>query len=114
MTAYGSELNQVWTNLIDNAADAMEGQGQITLRTRHDNGWVIVDVEDNGPGISPENLSRVFDAFFTTKPPGKGTSMGLDITYNIVVYKHRGDIILTSEPGKTKFEVWLPVNFEAK
>ena len=112
--AYGSELNQVWTNLIDNAADAMEGQGQITLRTRHDNGWVVVDVEDNGPGISPENLSRVFDAFFTTKPPGKGTGMGLDITYNIVVYKHRGDIVLTSEPGKTKFEVWLPVNFEAK
>jgi signal transduction histidine kinase len=112
--AYGSELNQVWTNLIDNAADALEGHGEITLRTRHDNDWVVVDVEDNGPGIPSENQSRVFDAFFTTKPPGKGTGMGLDITYNIVVYKHRGDIVLTSEPGKTRFEVWLPVNFEAK
>ena len=78
--AYDSELGQVWTNLIDNAVDAMEGQGEITLRTRHDNGWVIVNVEDNGPGISPENLFRAFDAFFTTKPPGKGTGMGLDIT----------------------------------
>ena len=108
--AYGSELNQVWTNLIDNAADALDGRGTITLRTRTEGEWAVVDVEDDGPGIPPEIQSRVFDAFFTTKPPGKGTGMGLDITYNIVVYKHRGDIRLTSEPGMTRFTVWLPLN----
>ncbi|MCH7608992.1 MAG: cyclic nucleotide-binding domain-containing protein [Chloroflexi bacterium] len=108
--AYGSELNQVWTNLIDNAADALDGRGTITLRTRTEGEWAVVDVEDDGPGIPPEIQSRVFDAFFTTKPPGKGTGMGLDITYNIVVYKHRGDIKLTSEPGMTRFTVWLPLN----
>ena len=107
--AYGSELNQVWTNLIDNAADALDGRGTITLRTRSEGDWAIVDVEDDGPGIPSEIQSRVFDAFFTTKPPGKGTGMGLDITYNIVVYKHRGDIRLESEPGMTRFSVWLPL-----
>ena len=94
--AYGSELNQVWTNIIDNAADALEGKGEIILRTRQDEKWVIVEIEDNGPGIPPEVQSRVFDAFFTTKPPGQGTGMGLDISYNIVVQKHRGDIKLFS------------------
>ena len=108
--AYGSELNQVWTNLIDNAADALDGQGTIVLRTRAEDNWVVVEVEDDGTSIAPEVLSRVFDAFFTTKPPGKGTGMGLDITYNIVVYKHRGDIQVTSEPGKTVFTVRLPVS----
>ena len=108
--AHGSELNQVWTNLIDNAADALDGRGTITLRTRTEGEWAVVDVEDDGPGIPPEIQSRVFDAFFTTKPPGKGTGMGLDITYNIVVYKHRGDIRLESEPGMTRFSVWLPLN----
>ena len=108
--AYGSELNQVWTNLIDNAADALEGRGTIVLRTRAEDKWVIVEVEDDGAGIAPEVLPRVFDAFFTTKPPGKGTGMGLDITYNIVVYKHKGDIQVASEPGKTVFTVRLPVN----
>ena len=107
--AYGSELNQVWTNLIDNAADALDGKGDITLRTQKDGGWVVVEVEDNGPGIPPDIQSRVFDAFFTTKPPGKGTGMGLDISYNIVVYKHHGDIQVRSEPGKTVFTVRLPV-----
>ena len=67
-------------------------------------------MEDDGPGIPPEIQSRVFDAFFTTKPPGKGTGMGLDITYNIVVYRHRGDIQLASEPGLTRFSVWLPLH----
>ncbi len=108
--AFGSELNQVWTNLIDNAADALDGSGTITLRTRTEEEWAVVDVEDDGPGIPREIQSRVFDAFFTTKPPGKGTGMGLDITYNIVVYKHRGDIQLASEPGMTRFTVWLPLN----
>jgi signal transduction histidine kinase len=110
--AYGSELNQVWTNLIDNAIDAMGEQGVITLRTRAQDKWVVVAVEDNGEGIPEEIQSRVFDPFFTTKPPGVGTGLGLDISYNIVVQKHKGNINLSSQPGKTVFEVWLPVNFE--
>lgn len=111
--AYGSELNQVWTNLIDNAIDALDGKGDISLRTRYqDENWVTVEIEDNGPGIPPEIQPRVFDAFFTTKPPGKGTGQGLDISYRIVVNKHRGDIKLFSRPGRTCFQVDLPVNFE--
>jgi signal transduction histidine kinase len=107
--AYGSELNQVWTNLLDNAADALDGKGQIAIRARQDGDMVVVDIEDDGPGI-PENLQgRVFDAFFTTKPPGKGTGLGLNISYDIVVNKHRGDIHLESRPGKTRFEVRVPV-----
>jgi signal transduction histidine kinase len=113
---YGSELNQVWTNLIDNAADALAekpaGEGLITLRTRQDDNWIVVDIEDNGTGIPPEVQSRIFDPFFTTKPPGEGTGLGLDISYNIVVMKHRGEIKVDSEPGRTTFHVWLPVNFE--
>jgi signal transduction histidine kinase/predicted CoA-binding protein len=111
--AYGSELNQVWTNLIDNAADAMEGQGELLVRTREENGWVVVEIVDNGPGIPPEIQGKVFDPFFTTKPQGKGTGMGLDISWNIIVNRHRGDIKVYSEPGATCFQVWLPVNFEA-
>ncbi len=113
---YGSELNQVWTNLLDNAADALENTPapQITLKTSHRDGWVVVEVQDNGPGIPPEIQERVFDAFFTTKPPGKGTGMGLDISYNIVVHKHRGDINAVSRPGFTCFQVTLPVNFAAE
>jgi len=110
---YGSELNQVWTNLIDNAADAVDGKGEIVLRTRREGDFVIVDVQDNGPGIPAEIKDRIFDPFFTTKPVGQGTGLGLDISYNIVVNKHRGDIKVNSEPGKTVFEVWLPLNFEA-
>ncbi|MFN2188818.1 MAG: sensor histidine kinase [Candidatus Promineifilaceae bacterium] len=113
---YGSELNQVWTNLIDNAADALAekpaGEGVITLRTSHDDNWIVVEVEDNGPGIPPEVKGRIFDPFFTTKPPGEGTGLGLDISYNIVVSKHRGEIKVDSEPGRTTFKVWLPINFE--
>ena len=111
--AYGSELNQVWTNLIDNAADAVGDTGRITLRTYLDGDKVTVEIEDNGPGIPEEIQSRIFDSFFTTKPPGKGTGLGLDISYNIVVHKHRGDIKLFSEPGKTRFLVELPLNFDA-
>jgi len=106
---YGSELNQVWTNLLDNAIDALNGKGEIRIQTRRDGDWAVVTIEDNGPGIPKEIQSRVFDAFFTTKPPGKGTGLGLNISYNIVVYKHRGDINLFSEPGKTRFEVWLSI-----
>ncbi len=106
---YGSELNQVWTNLIDNAADAMDGGGTLTLRTRRENGWVVVEIEDDGPGIPQEIQEKVFDPFFTTKPPGQGTGLGLDISYNIVVHKHRGEIQLFSKPGQTVFQVKLPL-----
>jgi signal transduction histidine kinase len=113
---YGSELNQVWTNLIDNAADALgdrpPGEGIITLRTSHDDDWIVVEIEDNGPGIPPDVKSRIFDPFFTTKAPGEGTGLGLDISYNIVVTKHRGELKVDSEPGRTTFKVWLPINFE--
>lgn len=110
--AYGSELNQVWTNIIDNAIDALEDkEGRaITLRTRREGDWIIVEIEDNGTGIAPEVLPRIFETFFTTKEPGKGTGLGLDISYKIVVLQHRGDIRVTSEPGKTIFAVWLPVS----
>jgi len=110
--AYGTELNQVWTNIIDNACDALEGEGAITIRTRQESQWIVVEIEDNGPGIPGEIQSKVFDPFFTTKEPGKGTGLGLDISYNIIVQKHRGDIRLSSRPGRTCFEIWLPINFE--
>lgn len=113
ITAYGSELNQVWTNIIDNAADAMSGQGEIILRTqRRGEEWVAVEIQDNGPGIPKEQVERVFDPFFTTKPPGKGTGLGLNISYNIIVQKHRGDINVFSRPGRTVFQVLLPVSFD--
>jgi len=112
--ANGSELNQVWTNIIDNAADALEGQGEITIRTRQDGQQVVIEIEDDGPGIPAEVQSRIFEPFFTTKPPGLGTGLGLDISYNIVVHKHRGDIKVLSQPGRTCFQVWLPVDAEAR
>jgi signal transduction histidine kinase len=108
--AFGSELNQVWTNLVDNAIDAMNGQGEITLRTRADDPWVIVDIEDNGPGIPPEILPNLFDPFFTTKAPGSGTGLGLNISHNIVVGKHQGQIDVSSQPGQTRFEVRIPID----
>lgn len=109
--AYGSELNQVWTNLLDNAVDAMNGQGRLTLRTTWQDPWVIVDIGDSGPGIPPEVLPRLFTPFFTTKPLGQGTGLGLSISYNIV-HKHGGEIKVRSQPGETHFEVWLPQDFE--
>lgn len=108
--ARGSELNQVWTNLIDNAIGAMNGQGEITLRTRSDGKWVTVEIEDNGSGIPEENLPHLFEPFFTTKPPGEGTGLGLNISHNIIVQKHQGRIGVTSQPGKTVFEVRLPLD----
>jgi signal transduction histidine kinase/predicted CoA-binding protein len=111
--AWGSELNQVWTNIIDNAADALTEKGgahkEIVIRTRREGGFVVVEIHDNGPGIPPETIGKVFDPFFTTKPPGKGTGMGLDISYKIVVDKHRGDIRVFSRPSDTTFEVRLPI-----
>jgi signal transduction histidine kinase len=107
--AYGGELNQVWTNLLDNAADAMDGKGEIRLRTMARGRRVVVQVEDNGPGIPEEMQPRVFDAFFTTKAPGKGTGLGLNTSYNVVVEKHGGTIRVDSEPGRTVFTVELPI-----
>jgi signal transduction histidine kinase len=110
--AYGSELNQIWTNIIDNAIAAMNGRGELVLRTREDDRWVVVEIEDNGPGIPEANMSKLFDPFFTTKPPGEGTGLGLNISHNIVVQKHKGKIAVNSQPGKTCFEIKLPINFE--
>jgi signal transduction histidine kinase len=107
--AYASELNQVWTNLIDNAVDAMSGRGELRIRTYREGEQVAVEITDNGPGITPENQARIFDAFFTTKPVGSGTGLGLHITYNIVVQQHRGQIQVESQPGHTTFRVTLPV-----
>jgi signal transduction histidine kinase len=107
--AYGSELNQVWTNIIDNAISAMQGQGQIILRTHKVDDDVVVEITDNGPGISRENQRRIFDPFFTTKGPGVGTGLGLHIAYNIVVHKHHGRIEVASRPGETRFQVALPI-----
>jgi signal transduction histidine kinase len=108
--AYGGELNQVWTNLIDNSIDAMGGKGEIQLRTRQDGEWVVVEIEDNGPGIPPAIQANIFDPFFTTKAPGQGTGMGLNISYNIIVQRHKGKIDVHSGPGKTRFEVRLPLH----
>jgi signal transduction histidine kinase len=107
--AYGSELNQVWTNLLDNAADAMDGKGQLTIRTRRQATWAVVEIEDSGPGIPAALQSRIFDPFFTTKAPGKGTGLGLSTSYSIVTEKHRGQIEVESRPGMTRFTVRLPL-----
>lgn len=106
---YGSELNQVWTNLIDNAADAMDGRGELKIRTRAEGDWAVVEIEDNGPGIPDHVRSRIFDPFFTTKPVGKGTGLGLATAQSIIVRRHRGTIEIESRPGRTCFTVRLPV-----
>jgi PAS domain S-box-containing protein len=108
--AYASELNQVWTNLIDNAIDAMDHQGTLTIRARRARDMVEVEVENDGPGIPPEEVSKVFDPFFTTKPPGEGTGLGLPISRNIVVNRHRGEITVESAAGQTRFVVRLPLD----
>jgi signal transduction histidine kinase len=107
--AFGAELNQVWTNLIDNAVTAMNGTGTLTLRTRREGEQVLVDVVDTGQGIPEDIRPRIFDPFFTTKPVGEGTGLGLDISYRIVVKKHAGSIRARSRPGETHLEVRLPV-----
>ena len=112
--AYGSELNQVWTNIIANAADALGDSGEITIRTRAERQSVVIQIEDNGPGMPAEIQSRVYDAFFTTKPPGHGTGLGLNISYNTVVHQHQGDIELFSQPGKTRFQVRLPITSDGQ
>jgi len=107
--AYGSELNQVWTNIIDNAIDAMQARGELALHTYAEDSDVIVEIIDNGPGIPSEMQLRIFEPFFTTKAPGVGTGLGLHIAYSIVVNKHHGLIKVVSKPGETRFRVVLPV-----
>jgi signal transduction histidine kinase len=109
ITAYGSDLNQVWTNIIANALVALDGRGEIVIRTRREAHEVVVEIEDNGPGIAAEHLPKLFDPFFTTRPPGAGAGLGLNICYSIVT-NHQGQIKVTSEKGRTVFQVRLPVD----
>jgi signal transduction histidine kinase len=110
VTVRGSELNQVWTNLLDNAIDALGETGTLTIITRRDGDCAQVQIADDGPGIPEDLLDRVFDPFFTTKPVGKGTGLGLDTARRIVVDRHRGSITAESEPGRTVFRVSLPLD----
>ena len=98
----------MWTNLIDNAADAMAGGGTLRVSTRMEAGSVVVEIADTGPGMPPEVVQRAFEAFFTTKEVGKGTGLGLDIARRIVVQRHGGAIDVDSEPGTTVMRVTLP------
>ncbi len=107
--AYGRELNQVWTNLIDNAIDAMQGKGELTIRTRLEQDRIFVEIADTGAGIPQKVRERIFEPFFTTKGVGAGTGLGLDITRRIVVQRHHGDISFESKPGDTHFYVHLPI-----
>ena len=104
----GSELNQVWTNLIDNAADAMNGNGKLTIRTARENDFVLVEIADNGSGIPADKISRIFDPFFTTKGVGEGTGLGLDVV-NRIIKNLGGQVSVTSVPGNTRFQVRIPV-----
>jgi signal transduction histidine kinase len=106
--AHPAELNQVWTNLIDNAVQAMHGVGTLTIATSREDDHLVVSIGDTGPGVPEELRKRVFEPFFTTKPVGEGTGLGLDISYRIVVNGHGGDITLSSRPGDTRFLVKLP------
>jgi signal transduction histidine kinase len=108
VNSFGSELNQVWTNIIDNAIDAMHGKGELRIRTYRDDGCVVVDIGDNGPGIPSEVEPHIFEPFFTTKGVGEGTGLGLD-TVQRIVKKHRGNIQVSSKPGDTRFKIWLPL-----
>lgn len=108
VNSFGSELNQVWTNLIDNAIDAMGGKGELQVRTYREDDCAVVEIKDNGPGISPAVLPRIFEPFFTTKGVGEGTGLGLD-TVQRIIKKHRGSIQVQSRPGETRFQVWLPL-----
>ena len=109
VTVHGSELNQVWTNLLTNALDALDGAGTIVITTRWASTGIAVEIEDDGPGVPGELQSRIFDPFFTTKAVGAGSGLGLDIARRIV-RGHRGDITLNSRPGSTSFTVSLPLD----
>jgi len=107
--AFGSELNQIWTNLISNAIEAMQGKGELRVRTARDLDRVLVEVADNGPGIPPDVLPHIFEPFFTTKGVGEGTGLGLDTVCRII-RNHHGEIKVLSQPGDTRFQVYLPVD----
>lgn len=109
VSSYGSELSQVWTNIVDNAIDAMAGKGELRVRAYRDDKCVVVEIADNGPGISPEVLPHIYEPFFTTKGVGEGTGLGLD-TVKRIVRKHGGSIQVRSKPGDTCFQVWLPTS----
>lgn len=111
--AYGSELNQVWTNLIDNAIDAVNGTGKICVGTSFEHDQVVVEIVDNGPGIPRDVQARMFEPFFTTKAVGRGTGLGLVISNRIIGDRHGGEIEFESQPGETRFKVRLPVNRKA-
>jgi signal transduction histidine kinase len=102
----------VWTNLIDNARDAMDGSGTLTIRTRREEDCAVIEIEDTGPGIPPEIRERIFEPFFTTKAVGQGTGLGLDVSFRVVVNRHHGDLRVDSEPGRTVFRVTLPMTEE--
>jgi len=106
---YPAELNQVWTNLVDNALAAMAGNGRLTITTSLDEDRVLVEIGDTGPGIPPDLQERIFEPFFTTKPVGQGTGLGLDICWRIIVNRHHGDLRVQSVPGDTRFRTWLPL-----
>jgi signal transduction histidine kinase len=111
--AFGSELNQVWTNLIDNAVQAMDGSGELLIRAEPVDGGVRVAICDTGPGISAEHLPRLFEPFFTTKPPGIGSGLGLHISHNVVA-RHGGRLEVASRPGETCFTVTLPAQLPTR
>ena len=114
INAIGNELNQVWTNLIDNAIDGIGKHGTITIRTKNEgNSQIMVEVVDNGSqGIPKEVQSRIFEPFFTTKEPGKGTGLGLSISHRIITQTHNGDISFYSRPGETRFQIRLPIIYK--
>jgi signal transduction histidine kinase len=118
--AYASELNQVWTNIIDNAVDAMDPStssgraAEITLRTYQQDRDVVVEIVDNGPGIPEEIRPRIYEPFFTTKPPGKGTGLGLHISHDIIANRHHGQLLVESKPGETKFKAVLPIQMRGE
>jgi signal transduction histidine kinase len=113
VNSFGSDLNQVWTNIIDNAIDAMKGKGKLRLRTYSEDKFVVVEIVDDGPGIPAEIQSRIFEPFFTTKKVGEGTGLGLD-TVQRIIKKHKGSIQVESKPGETSFQIWVPLSQPAK
>jgi signal transduction histidine kinase len=112
--AFASELNQVWTNIMDNAIDALDGKGEITIKTYEEDKRVVVEFMDNGAGIPEEIRSRIFEPFFTTKAPGQGTGLGLHISHDIVANRHHGQLLMESKPGETKFRVILPKQIQGE
>jgi signal transduction histidine kinase len=109
LTVHGSELNQVWTNLIDNAIGALGKRGTITITSRRDGDCAEIDFADDGPGIPADDQERIFDSFFTTKEVGQGSGLGLATARRIVVERHRGSLTVESNPGRTVFRVRLPI-----